>query len=971
MSVPAASDRYWEGFTTVAGSMAPRAWSASSAPELSLDGWWRFRLLPAPSREQDFVDPAFDDHDWDTLQVPGHWQLQGHGRPIYTNVRYPFPVDPPRVPDENPTGDHRTTFRLPGDWPGDAAVILRFDGVDSCGRIWLNGHQVGTTGGSRLPHEFDVSQLVDRDADNVLVVRVHQWSSNSYVEDQDMWWLSGIFRSVTLLCRPQGSVGDHAVEAAYDHRTGRGSLRITADVDARVVVPELGVDVAAGEHVELPDVEPWSAEHPRLYDGELVGRGERIALRIGFRTVAIEDGRITVNGRAVLLRGINRHEWHPDTGRAVTEEVMHEDIVLMKRHNIDAVRTSHYPPHPRFLELCDEYGLYVIDECDLETHGFGLDEPGLGAPNPADDPRWEANLVDRMRRMVERDKNRPSVIMWSLGNECRSGVNLTAMARWTKHRDRSRLLHYERDWTAKDVDVYSRMYTPHAEVELIGRGEEAPLDDPRLDARRRAMPFILAEYGHAMGNGPGGLAEYQRLFETHPRCQGGFIWEWIDQAISVADAQGRPRFAYGGDFGEVVHDGNFIADGALFPDRTPSPALLDIKKVFEPVRIHGRDGHIVVDNLYEVRDLAHLAFVWTLERDGVPLAEAILEVPRLGPGASAQIALPTGKTAASAEPASGECWLTVRAVLASDEPWAPAGHEVAWGQIRLEAGRETSVAGSMIRGERAGEGFGLGAALFDAGGQLERLGDLPVTAPSLHVWRAPIDNDRALSFEPLEPGWREVGLDRMMHRIDDVEMHDGELVVTGRVAPAATDLALEVTHRWSADEHGVLLRVGVEPVGAWTLDLPRIGLRMTVPGNLEQVTWFGRGPGEAYPDTGYATRVGRFDASVDELQTPYVYPQENGNRAEVRWLTLTDHRGRGLRVEGRPTIDVAVRRWSTETLDAATHTSELQAGDDTWLHLDARHHGIGSASCGPGVLPRYRLRAEPVSFAVRFVALPR
>jgi beta-galactosidase len=333
-----------------------------------------------------------------------------------------------------------------------------------------------------------------------------------------------------------------------------------------------------------------------------------------------------VNGRPVLLRGVNRHEFHPELGRAVTEEVMRDDIVLMKTHNINAVRTSHYPPHPRFLELCDEYGLYVIDECDLETHGFGI-EPGplLDAPNPADDERWEPALVDRMRWMVERDKNRPSVIMWSLGNECGPGRNLTAMARWAKERDPDRLLHYERDVTAKDVDVYSRMYTPHDEVELIGRGEEEPLDDPELDRRRRGLPFVLAEYAHAMGNGPGGLAEYQRLFETYPRCQGGFVWEWIDHGIATTDADGNRYFAYGGDFGEELHDGNFIADGLLFPDRTPSPGLLDLKKVFEPVRIAYRDGVLHITNLHEVRDTSHLTFRWTLERDGLGVVDGVLE----------------------------------------------------------------------------------------------------------------------------------------------------------------------------------------------------------------------------------------------------------------------------------------------------------------------------------------------------------
>jgi len=388
------------------------------------------------------------------------------------------------------TGDYRRTFRIPDDWP-TAALVLRFEGVDSCARVWLNGVELGVTSGSRLPSEFDVTSVALRDQENVLAVRVHQWSSGSYLEDQDMWWLTGIFREVNLLCRPMGAVEDVFVHADYNHETGEGTLLVGSSVPARVSVPELALSFATGELVAIPSVQPWSAEEPKLYDASVVSAGETVLVRIGFRTVAITDGVFMVNGRRVLFRGVNRHEFDTDSGRAVSDDVMLADVLLMKQHNINAVRTSHYPPHPYFLQLCDEYGLYVIDECDLETHGFLLEGWGPVAANPVVDPRWEEELVDRMRRMVERDKNHPSVIMWSLGNECGSGRNLGAMARWARERDPSRPLHYERDWSARDVDVYSHVYTSHAEVELIGRGEEEPLEDPQLDARRRRMPFIL------------------------------------------------------------------------------------------------------------------------------------------------------------------------------------------------------------------------------------------------------------------------------------------------------------------------------------------------------------------------------------------------------------------------------------------------------------------------------------------------
>ena len=968
-----------------AGALPARAWGRSDAPSLDLSGDWRFRLSPRAGADEGFTDPGFDDGGWATLPVPSHWQLHGYGAPAYTNVLYPFPVDPPHVPTENPTGDYRVRFRLPDGWDAERTV-LRFEGADSHLQVWVDGQELGSATGSRLPAEFDATAaLAAGGPDHLLAVRVGQWSAASYLEDQDMWWLSGIFREVRLLARPAGAIGDWFVHAGYDHRTGAGTLRVDADVPARVTVPELGVDAAAGETVELAAVEPWSAESPRLYDGQLRSDGERVALRIGFRTVAVSDGLLTVNGRRVLFRGVNRHEFHPDLGRAVPEEVMLADVLLMKRHNLNAVRTSHYPPHPRFLELCDELGLYVVDECDLETHGF---EPVGWRHNPADDPRWGDALVDRMRRTVERDKNRPSVIMWSLGNESGVGRNLAAMAAWARDRDPSRPLHYEGDRASPDVDVYSRMYPTHAEVDAIGRRQEEPLPDPGLDARRRAMPFILCEYAHAMGNGPGGLWEYQELFERHPRCQGGFVWEWIDHGLRAHTPDGREFYAYGGDFAEPLHDGNFVADGLLFPDRTPSPGLHELKKVVEPVRIAPDPaGGVRVTNLYEVLDLSHLTFDWSLEEEGTPVATGLLTVPPLDPGEAATVPLP------DLPPTTAETWLTVRATLATDHPWAPTGHEVAWGQVVVhplpaQGSPRTPVVGPPLgRVTDAGAGVGpvvhtpaagpgttsvtVGPGAFDRDlGELVRVGDLAVTGPRVDLWRAPTDNDEGYHGDQRwAPIWRRVGLHRLQHRVDDVVVEDGALVVRARVAPAATDLGVAATYRWTAVGGGLRLEVAVVPEGEWPCPLPRVGLRMAVPAELRRVEWFGRGPGEAYADTGRAARVGRFVASVEELQTPYLYPQENGNRRDVRWATLTDGAGRGLRVEGEPTIDLTARPWTSEQLDQGRHPTDLVAGDHVWLNLDLAQQGIGSASCGPGTLPAYRLDPRPASFAVRLLPL--
>jgi beta-galactosidase len=446
---------YYDDVVPHQGLRAPRAFLHTDAPRLVLDGDWRFRLSPVADVPADFTDPAFDDGGWDTIAVPAHWPLRGYGNPWYTNVVYPFPVDPPHPPTENPTGDYRVAFDLPDDWAG-RPVVLRFDGVESCAKVWLNGEELGFFTGSRLPAEFDVTPVAGR---NVLAVRVHQWSGASYLEDQDQWWLPGIFRSVTLEAR--GDLDDVFVHASY--ADGQGTLRVEAPVSATVAVPELGILTDAGMTVTVP-VEPWSAERPRLYEATVSTGTETVRLRIGFRTVSIVDGVLLVNGEPVQFRGVNRHEFHPDHGRAVPYETMLTDVLLMKRHNINAVRTSHYPPHPAFLDLCDEYGLWVIDECDLETHGFTF---AGWAKNPSDEPAWRDAYLDRMRRTVERDKNHPSIVLWSLGNESHTGANLAAMADWTRERDLSRPVHYEGDADCAYVDVYSRMYATHAEVDKI------------------------------------------------------------------------------------------------------------------------------------------------------------------------------------------------------------------------------------------------------------------------------------------------------------------------------------------------------------------------------------------------------------------------------------------------------------------------------------------------------------------------
>ncbi len=616
------------------GSVAPRARFASGLPELSLNGNWQFNLSSSlASAPQGIEEPDFDDSAWQAILVPSSWPMHGFGKPIYTNVQFPFPLDPPHVPDANPVGDHRLVFDAGPQFLGGA--LLRFDGIESAGTMWLNGQFLGTTRGSRLTAEFDVSGVLVAGA-NVLVVRVAQFSAASYLEDQDMWWLPGIFRDVTLLAHPAGALQDLFVHADY---TPGGSGILTVDVDAELAgqsrcrIPELGLDCGVtGNALDLGPVEPWTAETPRLYELEISTPLQTARVRVGFRRITIEDAQIKINGQRILFRGVNRHEHHPDLGRVVPAEAVRAELHLMKQHNINAIRTAHYPPHTLLLELADELGFYLIDECDYETHGF---EVANWRRNPSAEPRYREALLDRIARTVERDKNHPSVIIWSMGNEAGTGDNLRAMAEWTKNRDPGRLVHYERDWDCEYVDVYSRMYLPPAALEDLGRFTEEPLEDPAADERRRSLPFILCEYAHAMGNGPGGLDKYQDLFETYPRLQGGFVWEWLEHGIRAVTADGRDYFAYGGDFGESVHDGNFVIDGLVSADREPRPALLDLKKVIEPVRMRiSQDwATLRLTNKYDFTDAGSLAIVWRVDSSTGEVASGELAplVPKKAP----------------------------------------------------------------------------------------------------------------------------------------------------------------------------------------------------------------------------------------------------------------------------------------------------------------------------------------------------
>lgn len=949
MTFPSIPDRYWELTAPPLGALPARAWTGRSESDVDLNGQWQFRYSPTAER------PAFG--DWAAMTVPSHWGLspeaEQYSTPIYTNVVYPIPVDPPRVPDANPTGHYRRTFTVPAGWDS-GSVVLRFDGLESCGRVSVNGHDVGITSGSRLPIEFDITEALVPGGEQQLDVVVHQWSAGTYIEDQDMWWLPGIFRDVTLLHVPAtDALSDVWLKCGFDPTTGVGTLRYTGTSAARIRVPELNIDIQAsadgGDVLFSGPVEPWSADAPRLYHAEVSTDTAARTLRIGFRDVRIKRHQLLLNGRKVFIRGVNRHEWHPETGRTVNDETMLADVLEMKRNNINAVRTSHYPPHPHFLDLCDEYGLLVVDECDLETHGFDYNQDPR---QPTIDPDWQSMLVDRAKRLVERDKNHASIIIWSLGNESVHGRNLNAMAAWIKDRDPSRPLMYEQDNDLEAVDIYSGMYWTLDQLKAIGTGTEPLLADPAKDVHRRTAPFMLIEYCHAMGNGPGDLLAYREVFEAYPRLHGGFIWEWIDHGIATTNAAGQPIYAYGGDFGEELHDGNFIADGLLFPDRTPSPALLDAKVVFAPIRLTLNGTELTVENKYALHGDKEIALKFAFTRagagDGSPDAGAVsgdvnLAVPALGESAVVDLAaiLPNDYEA-----------LTVTAVLAADTPWAPAGHEIVFAQdVRVAAPESTPTAE-------------FSAITFDDDGRPTAVGDVPITAFNPDFWRAPVDNDRHFATHTPEPKQRAAGLDRLHHALlrNEQTIEADKRLLAIRSAAAGSMSGLISRFTFTPVEGGTALSVFQSTHGDFPAELPMMGFTFAVPAAMANARWKGYGPGERYPDTGINTRFGHYSGTASSLATPYVFPQENGMRSGITWLELTDDAGHGLRLRAgdEQGLSIAVRPWTSAELDAAKHHGELVPGDHVWVTVSLAQRGMGSNACGPELAEEWKLNGGPV-----------
>ncbi len=967
---------------------------------LSLNGTWRFHWVKRPAdRPEGFEAPGYDDSGWDRIRVPSNWELEGYGHPVYRDESYSFPANPPFAPeDDNPVGSYRRSFDLPAAWDG-MEVFLRFDGVYSAFFVWLNGEFIGYSEGSRTPAEFRVTEAA-RTGDNRLAVQVVRWSDGSYLEGQDFWRISGIDREVSLHAAPPTHIADAWIASDYDAASGTGSAELTARLAnrglpaaaARILEVELldpsgapawaaprrlaatvepGGEASIRTRIEVGDAHAWTAETPHLYRILLTLRGEdasveAISLPLGFRRVEAVDGQLLVNGRPVTLFGVNRHEHDPVRGHVLDEASMLEDIRLMKALNLNAVRTAHYPNLPRFYELTDEYGLYVVDEPNLESHGMGfLPENTLAAK-----PEWREAHLDRVRRMALRDRNHPSIIVWSLGNEAGDGENFDAASEWLRETDPGRPILYEPALERDIVDIVAPMYVRPYWLEHY--------------AERGDRPFLLVEYAHAMGNSVGNLADYWEVIESDPKLIGGFLWDWVDQALLTADESGRPFWAYGGDFGPAGFptDGNFLVNGLVSADRKPHPHAFEVKKVYQPVRARAVDlaaGRIEVENRRAFTDLSDLDGSYQVTVDGEVVASGALPPLAAPPGGRETVEIPLPSD--PPDPAR-ELLLTVRFALRDATALLPAGHEVAWDQFSLRppapvaaapTGAPLEVSETEDEITVAGDGFaarfdrGLGTlASLEAGG-VERI----AIGPQPSFWRAPTDNDYGNGFPVRSGVWRLAGRPpkRALEAME-VERTAAAVVVRSRFALRSVGARYEMEHEIFPDGT-VAVSARLSRVDEDLPEIPRFGVLMTLPGTLDQVVWYGRGPRENYWDRRTGAEVGRHSLPVREMAHAYVRPQETGTRTDTRWAAVVGDDGAGVLVVGLPAVSFSALPYRVSDLDGGEtktrrHTVDLVPRNEVTLAVDHRQMGVGGDDSW-GAVPHREYTLWPQDLEYRFL----
>lgn len=1012
--------------------LAPKALDPlQSDRTASLNGNWRFRLYPRPEfTPAGFFQPDFDDESWEEIKVPSSWQLEGHGRPIYTNFIHPFDSrEAPFIPaDTNETGCYRRSFELPPAWEGEE-IFVHFAGVQSAFYLWVNGHYVGYSEGSMTPAEFRLTEWL-HPGQNHIAAKVIRWCDGSYLEDQDFWRLSGIFRDVYLVARPRVYLRDFELTTDLDARYENAQLRLETEfyrhesraagrgrLSIRVISPQgdtvLRRDTLLGAWPEkqlsrklrwdLSVNSPlkWSAEQPHLY--RLLwhwqpdsGRGEYIPHRFGFRKVQIQRAQVLLNGQPILFKGVNRHEFDPIQGRTVDEVSMRRDIELMKQHNFNAVRTSHYPNHPRWYQLCDAYGLYVMDEANIEAHGLWY----YDNQKPADDPQWRPAMIDRGASMLWRDRNFTSIVIWSLGNESGVGANLDALADSIRRLDHSRRpIHYEGHRTLVALRKVMN-YNPIAVVgfalqetdghevsqyDLLSTMYPSPESMVKLHRKDPDRPMIICEYSHAMGNSNGNFQAYWDTIARYPQMQGGFVWDWVDQGLFKLTKQGKPYFAYGGDWGDASPDSNFCLNGIVFPDRRPKPALKAIKYVQQPLRFSVEDlraGKIRLHNQHFFQDLSPYRLQWRLHERGRTLQEGTISQLGVGPQRDTLLDLPIPELA----PGAGQSyWLTLRVSLRRQTTWAPQGHEVAHEQFLLArshqppAFRPLSAGGDLTLSISEatdsivvqGQDF---VVVFDRKkgdclGWSYRGESMLTEGPQLSFWRAPTDNDEGgnPAIKSYAKRWRQAKLDQLVHQPGEVlafRLHPDTIAVQtpGQWQGDGITFDYQLTYRIAADGR---IKLDVHLERDDELPLPRVGLRMKLSPGYQTASWLGAGPFETYPDRLAGALIDQYQYDLAELHTPYIKPQENGNRSQVEQLTLRGRQGQPLTVTavGEP-FQFGVQPYSLENLTRARHTYELERADGWWLSLDHRMMGVGGdLSWRPSVHEAYLLQALTYKFS--------
>ncbi|MGI6167897.1 MAG: glycoside hydrolase family 2 TIM barrel-domain containing protein [Eubacteriales bacterium] len=967
---------------------------------VSLCGDWDFKFYPSLSDIDDFTSSDFDTSGMDKMTVPRSWQTvlgRGYDVPNYTNVNYPFPVDPPHVPDENPCGLYVRSFTLPENYPGERRAYLIFEGVDSCFYLFVNDKFAAYSQVSHMTSEIEITSYL-KPGVNTLKVLVLKWCDGSYLEDQDKFRLSGIFREVYLLWRDEVHIRDIYVKPELNQNYSQGVLGAEvmltgkALVEFRLLSPD-GDEVSGGSVVidhmgcfEMLVAHPelWSDETPNLYTLCIHCGTEYIRLKVGFREIKIKDKVVYINGQKVKAKGVNRHDSHPILGAATPYDHMLRDLLIMKAHNINMVRTSHYPNDPRFLELCDTLGFFVCDEADLETHGMqrvgNWDEL-------TDSPEWSEAYLDRARRMFERDKNHPSVIMWSVGNESGVGRNHRLMAGYFHSRMEGCIVHSEdisrrlhKNLSSEDEEIRKQVECDYIDIEsrMYPSPEECLRD--YLTGNTYSKPLFLCEYSHAMGNGPGDLAEYWELIYSHDSFFGGCVWEFTDHAIVTGDdIYSNPRYAYGGDFGDTPNDGNFCVDGLVYPDRRPHMGLLEYKQAIKPFRIEDFNpltGTLKVRNMLYFTDLSCYDLFWSVERDGKLLSEGHIPALSIPPQSTRRFRLPPVVP-------SGDCCLNVSLRYNKKTPWADVGYEAGFEQIELSSAvcsqniADTIPEGASLKIEQDDKAFyitagettyticrirGLIVSIVDNGHEL-------ITTPIVPtIWRAPTDNDRRIKEK-----WFAEGFDRVRPKCysASLDSNDGKCaVVTAKLSlgsPARRPvLWMNVTYTVYAVggikiDCDVCVREGLP-------NLPRFGYQFNMPEGSERVVYFGRGPAESYVDKRLASRLGEFETTATANFEHYIRPQENMAHADTRWAYVASLAGHGLlfAMTGRP-FSFNCSHYTPQQLTEARHDYELVPLKETVVNIDYRQNGIGSNSCGPALNPRWQFSETQFNFSVRIL----